>query len=157
MNLQIVRTRHPPEAYHGPLVQLLQAAGASVTQQDFRRRLELLPETDRLFLALDSEALIGYAQLRVSHDLLAEDVVDLLSIVVGPSYRRQGVGTRLMTAAETWAMQAGRSCMRLRAEVVRSEALAFFAALGYQESATTQEFTRDLDAARRAESPTIPT
>lgn len=157
MELQIVRTRHPPEAYLGQLAGLLQHADQQLTVADVKRRLERMPESDRLFLALDSELLVGYAQFRVSHDLLQEDTVDMLSIIVAPEKRRMGIGTRLMTAAETWALQSGRSRLRLRAEVVRSGALAFFAALGYQQSATTQEYGRDLDQTRRSEAPTQPT
>lgn len=155
-DLQIIRTRHPPEAYLQPLADLLQEAAAGLNVDDVRRRLGRSPESDRLFLALESEALIGYAQLRVRHDLLEEDTVELLSIVVAPSKRRLGVGTLLMTAAETWAQQAGRARLRVRADVVRTEALAFFAALGYAEASTCQEFTRDLRAARRADAPTRP-
>jgi ribosomal protein S18 acetylase RimI-like enzyme len=128
MDLQIIRTRHPPAAYGD----------------------------DRLFLALDSEFLIGYAHLRVAHDLASEDTVELLDIIVSTELRRQGVGRRLMTAAETWASQADRAQLVLRADVVRSEALAFFSSLGYMQSGTSQEYVRDLDAARRAEAPTQP-
>ncbi len=156
MDLQIIRTRHPPEAYQAQLADLLRGVAPGITVDDVQRRLALLPESDRLFLALDSDLLIGYAQLRVSHDLMAENQVDLLAIMVDPSKRRLGVGTRLMTAAETWAMQSDRANLRVRAEVIRTDALAFFAALGYAPSSTTQEFTRDLAASRRAEAPTQP-
>lgn len=156
MELQIVRTRHPPTAYLGPLSELLHEEVPGLSVGDLQRRLERLPESDRLFLALDSELLIGYAQFRLSHDLLEEDTVELRSIIVAPERRRQGIGTRLMTAAETWALQSGRARLRLRAEVTRSDALAFFAALGYEQSATEQAYTRDLDLARRSEAPTQP-
>lgn len=85
MDLQIIRTRHPPAAYHAQLAQLLQEAVDGLTAEDVKRRLERLSESDRLFLAL-----------------------------------------------------------------------AFFAALGYEQLATTQEFNRDLEAIRRSEAPTQP-
>lgn len=157
MDLQIVRTRHPPETYLDQLAALLHHTDQELTALDLKRRLDRMPESDRLFLALDSERLVGYAQFRVSHDLLEEDTVDLLSIIVDPEMRRLGIGTRLMTAAETWALQSERARLRLRSEVVRSDVLAFFAALGYQQSATTQEYARDLDLTRRSEAPTQPT
>jgi GNAT superfamily N-acetyltransferase len=156
MNLQIVRTRHPPEAYHEQLVALIHEYEQGISLADVRRRLEKMPNSDRLFLALDGEPLIGYAQLRVSHDLLAEDTVELLSIIVTAGARRKGVGRHLMTAAETWALQAGRARLRLHADVVQTEALAFFSALGYEQTMTAQQFTRDLESTRNAESPTQP-
>ena len=156
MELQIIRTRHPPDAYLEQLATLLQSETSDVGLDDLRRRLELLPGDDRFFLALDAELLIGYAHLRVTHDLASEDSIELIDIIVTPELRREGVGRRLMTAAETWASQAERARLILRTDVVRSEALAFFSALGYEPSSTSQEYVRDLEAARRAEAPTQP-
>jgi ribosomal protein S18 acetylase RimI-like enzyme len=156
MDLQIIRTRHPPVSYLEQLAAILQSETPDITLDDLRGRLELLPEDDRLFLALDGEFLIGYAHLRVTHDLSSEDAVELLDIIVVMELRRQGVGRRLMTAAETWASQAQRAKLTLRADVVRSEALAFFSSLGYVQASTSQEYVRDLDAARRSEAPTQP-
>lgn len=156
MDMQIIRTRHPPDAYLQQLATILQLENPDVTLDDIRRRLELLPGDDRLFLALDAETLIGYAHLRVAHDLSSEDTVELLDIIVLPELRRQGVGRRLVTAAETWATQSERVKLVLQSNVVRTEALAFFSALGYLPSSTSQEFIRDLEAARRAEAPTQP-
>lgn len=156
MELQIIRTRHPPDAYLEQLATLLQSETSDVGLDDLRRRLDLLPDDDRFFLALDAELLIGYAHLRVMHDLASEDNIELINIIVIPELRREGVGRRLMTAAETWASQAERARLILRTDVVRSEALAFFSALGYEPSSTSQEYVRDLEVARRAEAPTQP-
>jgi len=83
VDLQIIRTRHPPEAYLGQVTELLRHSGPPVTTpEDLRRRLQLMPESDRFLLAMDAEALIGYAHLRVVHDLLEEETVELVSIVV---------------------------------------------------------------------------
>ena len=156
MELQIIRTRHPPTAYLEQLATLIRPETAEVSLDDLSRRLESLPGDDRFFLALDAETLIGYAHLRVTHDLASDESVELVDIIVTPDLRRQGVGRRLMTAAETWAFQAERASLLLRADVVRSEALAFFSALGYEPASTSQEYVRDLEAARRAEAPTQP-
>ncbi|MEE9216010.1 MAG: GNAT family N-acetyltransferase [Anaerolineales bacterium] len=156
MDLQIIRTRHPPDAYLEQLATILQSETPDINLDDLRRRLELLPGDDRFFLALDGEFLIGYAHLSLAHDLASDDTVELLNIIVSIKLRRQGVGHRLMTAAETWASQAERAKLVLRADVVRSEALAFFSSLGYLQSGTSQEYVRDLDATRRAEAPTQP-
>ncbi len=156
MELQIVRTRYPPEPCLEQLATLLRIEVPDITLDDLKRRLELLPSDDRFFLALDGEFLIGYAQLGVTHDLENEDVVELVNIIVTVELRRQGVGRRLMTAAETWATQADRGTLVLRADVLRTEALAFFSSLGYVQSNTSQEYVRDLDVASRAEAPTQP-
>ena len=156
MELQIIRTRHPPEAYFDQIAELNREAGFPASSEDIKRRLLVLPDGDRLILGLDGERLIGYAHLRVAHDLLNEETAELVSIIVRESYRRQGVGRRLIAAAETWATQSGKARLLLHTEVVRTEAHAFFIALGYEETSTSIDFIRDLNIARRAEAPTQP-
>lgn len=156
MDLQIIRTRHPPDAYLQQLVTLLQSEYAEITLDDLRVRLALLPDDDRFFLALDAEILIGYAHFRVTHGLTHGDGVELLDLIVSAQHRREGVGRRLMTAGQIWAAQAERAKLVIRADVVRTEVLAFFSALGYEPASTSQEYVRDLEAPRRAEAPTQP-
>lgn len=156
MDLQIIRTRHPPEAYLEQLLILLRHESPNVTLEELKHRLDDLPEDDRFFLALDAELLIGYAHFTMERSLSQEDSVELVDIIVAPELRRQGVGRTLMTAAETWAFQSERARLSLKANVVRSDVLAFLAALGYEPSSTYQEYARDLAATRRAEAPTQP-
>ena len=156
MELQIVRTRHPPDAYLQQLATLLRSEYAEINLDDLRGRLALLPDDDRFFLVLDAEILIGYAHFRVTHGLAYEEGVELLDLIVSAQHRREGVGRRLMTAGEIWGVQAERAKLVFRADVVRTEVLAFFSALGYEPTSTSQEYVRDLGAARRAEAPTRP-
>ena len=156
LNLQIVRTRHPPEPYIAQLAALQVDAGYPAQPEDIRRRLETLPREDRLLLAVGGETLLGYAHLRVTRDLLNDETAEVVAIVVNRGYRRQGVGRRLVAAAETWALESGRARLLLRTDVVRTDAHAFFIALGYEESSTTLEFVRDLERFRQADRPTRP-
>ena len=107
MDLQIVRTRYPPDAYLEQLATILRIEVPEITPDDLRRRLENLPADDRFFHALDGEILIGYAHLRVIHDLAGANTVELLNIIVAVELRRQGVGRLLMTAAENLGYAGG--------------------------------------------------
>jgi len=156
VDLQIIRTRHPPEAFLPQIATLIEQDGYRASTADIARRLGKLPSADRLILAVDGEQLIGYAHLRIGNDLAHEETAELMSIIVKPSHRRRGIGRRLVAAAETWAAQSSRARLLMRTEVVRTAAHAFFVALGYRETSTTVEFVRDLEAARRAEAPTQP-
>lgn len=156
MNLQIVRTLHPPEIYLAQLARLNEQMGFHATANDIRHRLGLLPRQDRLLLATDDDALIGYAHLRVAHDLIAAESAEVVAIVVDPSYRRRGVGRRLITAAEAWATESGRSRLVLRTNVVSTAAHAFYVAMGYEQAETSLVFIRSLQAQRTSEEPTRP-
>src|SRR4030067_298757 len=123
MDLQIIRTRHPPEPFLPQIANLIEQAGLPATPEDVGRRLERLPAADRLILAGEGEQLIGYAHLRIGNDLVYEETAELMSIIVRASHRRRGIGRRLVTAAETWAAQSGRARLLMRTEVVRTAAL----------------------------------
>jgi GNAT superfamily N-acetyltransferase len=107
-------------------------------------------------MAVEGEQLLGFAHLRIERDLTADEAAEVASIVVRQTHRRHGIGRMLVTAAETWARQSGRARLLLRTDVVRTAAHAFYLALGYQETATTVDFVRDLALERRADAPTIP-
>jgi len=156
MTLQIFRTRHPPEPHLEQMPELLEEVGVKATLADIHRRVEALPRQDRILLALDGEHLIGFAHLRISQDLLTDETAEVASIVVRGSHRRQGVGRRLIAAAEAWARESGRARLLLRTDVVRTDAHAFYVAQGYEQASTMLEFVRDLARARQAEAPTEP-
>jgi GNAT superfamily N-acetyltransferase len=156
MKLQIVRTRHPPELYIGMLHTLLVEDGVRFEAEELRARLANLPKEDRLLIALDGEHLAGFAHLRVARDLTVGEAAEVVAILVAKTYRRQGVGRHLIAAAETWALESGRARLLLRTDVIRTEAHAFFTALGYEKSSTALEFIRDLERVRQADRPTQP-
>jgi GNAT superfamily N-acetyltransferase len=156
VNLQIIRTRHPPEPHLVMLQGMLHEAGVRVEMEGLRSRLASLPKEDRLLIGLDGEHLAGFAHLRVSRDLTAGDTAEVVAILIAKVYRRLGVGRHLIAAAETWALESGRARLLLHTDVIRTEANAFFTALGYEKSATTLEFIRDLERVRQADRPTRP-
>lgn len=144
MELQLLRTRHPPEIFLQQLIELLQSEGVNINLEEFHSRIEKLPGDDRLLLAVEGEFLYGYAHLRIAHDLIDSETAVVVSVIVREDKRRQGVGSRLIAASETWARQSGRSRLLLRTDVIRTGAHAFFVALGYDGSSTQLEFIRHL-------------
>ena len=144
MELQLLRTRHPPEIFLQQLIELLQSEGVNISSEEFHSRIDKLPGDDRLLLAVEGELLYGYAHLRIADDLIDSDTAVVVSVVVREDRRRHGIGSLLVAAAETWARQSGRSRLLLRTDVVRTGAHAFFVALGYEGSSTQLEFIRHL-------------
>ena len=145
MELQILRTRHPPEIYLTQLTALLDRELPYSDVEQVSQRIEELPKDDRLLLAVLGETLLGFAHLRIAHSLAYNPSAEVVSIIVREQNRRQGIGRRLVAAAETWARQSGRAYLLLHTDVTRTPAHAFYTALGYQKSSTSVEFVRDLD------------
>ena len=144
MDLQLLRTRHPPEIFLYQLVELLKSEEVDISLEEVQYRIDNLPDEDRLLLAVEGEYLYGYAHLRIAHDLTDAETAVVVSVIVRVDRRRQEIGSRLIAAAETWARQSGRSRLLLRTDVVRTGAHAFFVALGYEGSSTQLEFLRRL-------------
>jgi len=144
MELQLLRTRHPPEIFLQQLVQLLKSANVDISLEQIQERIDKIPNEDRLFLAVEGEQLYGYAHLCITHNLVDSETSVVVAIIVREDRRRQGIGSRLIAAAETWARQSGQSRLLLRTDVVRTNAHAFFVALGYEGSSTQLEFVRHL-------------
>lgn len=145
MDLQIIRTLHPPEVYLKQLADLALRLGRASNVTELKRRVEELPREDRLLLAIEGDQLLGYAHLRVAHEFLLDQSAEIIAIVVHPDHRRRGIGRRLVSAAESWARQSGRARLVMRIDVTETPAHGFYAALGYEQSKTLLEFERPLN------------
>jgi GNAT superfamily N-acetyltransferase len=143
--MQIVRTRHPPVVFLEQFAILQTEAGATTSRSDIKRRLELIPRSDRLIMAIDGKTLLGFSHLRLSSDLFDDRSAELMSIVVRKSSRRQGIGRQLFHAAETWAREAGSSKLIFQINVTSPEAHEFLVALNCEHRETKLEFIRILD------------
>lgn len=105
-----------------------------VEEQPFSHSLsEILSSSDAcLVVAEDEGQIVGYALAFDHFTFYANGRVTWVEeIVVSETFRRQGVGRRLMQEIEAWAVRRGS---RLVALATR-RASAFYQALGYEESA----------------------
>ncbi|MCK5635572.1 MAG: hypothetical protein KAI06_10810, partial [Anaerolineales bacterium] len=82
MELQLLRTRHPPELFLQQLIELFKSAGVDISLKEIYSRLDNLPREDRLILAVDGENLYGYAHLRIAHDLVEAETAVVVSVLV---------------------------------------------------------------------------
>jgi GNAT superfamily N-acetyltransferase len=145
MNLQIIRTRHPPVTFIEQLALIHTEEGFPATSSEIRRRIEHLPRTDRLLFALDGDTLLGYAHIRLTGDLLNDSTSELVSIFVRQNFQGRNVGRQLVNAAETWARESGSTRLLLRLDATLSNTQPFFMSLGFEHSATRLEFICKLD------------
>ena len=84
-----------------------------------------------VFVAEDAGAIVGRLSLaRDSHPASAH-VADL-GLMVARGFRRQGVGTALMEAAEEWARAAGIRKLELYVFPHNEPAIALYERLGYE-------------------------
>jgi aminoglycoside 6'-N-acetyltransferase I len=147
---------------------------ADVTREQFpvwrRMRQELYPNLDPemhdeemewLFEAKDSAAYLAFSDDGEPIGLLEvslRNVVDgciggpvgyVEGIYLEPSYRRKGLGAKLMEFATEWCRKRGCQDMATDAEIENVEAQEFYRQTGFTEVSRTVGFTRSLRSGRR--------
>ncbi len=99
---------------------------------------ELTGPGRRAVVAVDAGELEGYAVT-----LTAGDVVDLQRIAVRADRRRQGLARALLDALVDEAARDGGARMLLEVSAANHEALAFYAAEGFEEISRRRRYYRD--------------
>ena len=121
--------------------------GYPSTAEDIERRLaEIVGDPNATVLVAGShpDGVVGWVHVRALHLITRDACAEIVGLVVDESRRGRGIGTRLMAAAEEWARNRGLSALRLRSNVIRDEAHAFYRRQGFASSKTSLLFTKTL-------------
>jgi GNAT superfamily N-acetyltransferase len=89
-------------------------------------------------------AILGWVYVHEELMLECGPFADLGGLVVHDAARGRGVGRVLVEAAERWAVAHGYAEMRVRSNVVRKGAHAFYRHLGYEIVKTQLNFRKPL-------------
>ena len=113
--------------------------GYPTTAAEMQARLAhaLASPMDAVFVAEsaggDGGVVTGWIHVIERHLLEAPPFCEIMGLVVDESARGRGVGAELTAAAERWAIGRGVGVMRVRSNVVRERAHAFYVRNGYRE------------------------
>lgn len=98
-----------------------------------------------VFVAATSEHLTGWIHIYRSHVIQTEPFAEVGGLVVDPSNRSGGVGQRLLEAAERWASANDLAMVRVRSNIVRSNAHQFYERRGFDVEKTSYTFIKSLN------------
>ncbi len=105
-------------------------------------------ESAALFLCFDGEIAVGFAQCQLRHDYVegtdSSPVGYLEGVYVEDSHRRKGVATRLLTACQQWAKQAGCTQFASDCELDNTDSLKFHLGVGFSEANRVICFVKEL-------------
>lgn len=93
----------------------------------FREELSGVPKRRKYIVAMDGDAIVGYAGIA-----LAGDVADIHNIAVVPTFRRRGIATALLDQLEDWAVGKGVKALMLEIREGNAEALPLYEKRGYR-------------------------
>lgn len=103
------------------------------------------------FVPVVDGSVVGYVAVHCqddTHTLLAgARVARVQSIGVDAAHRSQGIGRRLMAAAEAWAVERGATDFRLQVWTFNARAVALYESLGFSTQLLTMR--KPLSLARR--------
>jgi GNAT superfamily N-acetyltransferase len=140
-----VRTAEAGDA--GAIASLCGQLGYPSTSEDIERRLaETAGDPAAAVLVAHSgcDGVIGWVHVRALHLITRDACAEIGGLVVDEARRGRGIGTRLMAAAEEWSRSQGLGTLRLRSNVIRDEAHAFYRGQGFASSKTSLLFTKTL-------------
>lgn len=103
-------------------------------------------QSEQLLLVAEPHGEIaGWVAAAVHRILVVPPYVEIEGLVVDQAIRQRGVGRALLAAAETWAAHLGMRTVRLRSNITREAAHAFYARCGYVVTKTSYSFLKTLD------------
>jgi len=121
--------------------------GYPTSEAEAGERLGLVcQQPDNVVFVAEAEdgRVVGWVHVFGAYRLEVEPFAELGGLVVVESARSSGVGRLLLDAAESWAAKAGFGQMRVRSNVIRDRAHAFYRHNGYSDLKKQAVFVKEL-------------
>ena len=121
---------------------LLPDLGYEATADQVARRLAALREwpDQEAFVAASDGRVVGLCHVQGVRMLNSEGYAEIQALVVSAACQGQGIGKRLVAHACDWAFARGYERVRLRSNVVREAAHAFYEHLGFEKAKASYAF-----------------
>lgn len=141
----IIRPARPEDA--ASLAPLASQLGYPSTTADIESRLALiLPDPAQLVAVAEvSGQVVAWIHAALYLTLESGAAVELRGLVVDETHRGTGLGRALTERVEEWTRQCGARTVRLRSNIIRDGAHAFYKHLGYSVVKTQHAFRKNLD------------
>ncbi len=130
---ELIRAQYKSEAGYDPAIHVSEEGLETIIKWMSKK----LDSGDALLLAAYEESPVGYVFAYVEHKnkkIWRYDFGKIADIYVVPESRRQGIGKKLMEAAEEWFKQRGVSEIILEVSCKNEAAIEFYKKLGFGTS-----------------------
>ncbi len=130
----------------GRLAELSGQLGYPATVDQVEGRLsQILGDQDQaVFVVETAGTVVGWIHIAVRHLLETGTQAEIAGLVIDESQRGQGAGRLLMRQAEHWAATQQCPAVRVRSNVIRERAHAFYEQLGYRVIKSQKVFQKEL-------------
>jgi GNAT superfamily N-acetyltransferase len=123
---------------------LLPDLGYEATADQVVRRLAALRDwpDQEAFVAMIDDRIVGLCHVQGVRLLASDGYAEIQALVVSTAVQGQGLGRQLVDHACAWAHARGYERVRLRSNVVREAAHAFYEHLGFEKAKASYAFER---------------
>jgi predicted N-acetyltransferase YhbS len=131
----VIRAARPSDA--DAVSQLLGELGYPSPAEQIPGRLARLADNPPALalVAVDGGAVVGLITAQVSQSIHAEEPIAFLTtLVVAEGHRGKGIGSRLVTRVEQWAVEQGAARVSLTSGLHRAETHAFYERRQYERT-----------------------
>jgi GNAT superfamily N-acetyltransferase len=127
---------------------LVTQLGYPASAADIARRFTRLDgRGDQVLLVAEDEGEVaGWMQVVAYPYLETDESAEIRGLVVADGHRGRGIGAALISAAEAWAARNGCRTLRVRSNITRGRAHAFYERHGFARVKTQHCFQKPLRA-----------
>lgn len=106
----------------------------AIRQAESRLDAILGSKDHAVFVAHVDKQILGWIHVFLARRIESEPFAELGGLVVAESYRRRGIGRRLLARAEEWSVGCSVAKLRVRVRSDRDEARTFYRNLGFTKA-----------------------
>lgn len=99
---------------------------------------------EAVFTAVMDGGVVGFIHVGRYDTLYMEPMAGIFGLAVRYAYRHNGVGRKLVFAAEEWAVRHGIKLMRVNSGISRTNAHSFYRNIGYDTEKVQIRFMKKL-------------
>lgn len=92
----------------------------------------------------ERNGVVGYVHAQIYETTYSETGLNILALAILPDYQGKGLGHRLMAELEKQAKHRNLAFIRLNSGSHRTQAHAFYKAIGYQNDKTQERFLKEI-------------
>jgi GNAT superfamily N-acetyltransferase len=140
-----LRVREMRAGDSGAVAALSEELGYPAGDGDMAARIAALTlDGEAVLLVAETAAgdIAGWIHVASRRGLESAPFAEIVGLVVARTRRRQGAGRLLLRAGESWAAGRGLARIRVRSNVARDVAHAFYPAMGYRRVKTQHVYER---------------
>jgi GNAT superfamily N-acetyltransferase len=149
-SIRDLAVRDATEADSAAIAALAQELGYPTSQDEMVARLGWIlaaASEHGVLVAVTGGAVVGWINVSIVTALESGAFAEIRGLIVTESQRGKGIGERLVSAGEAWAVARGMRRMRVRTNVLRERTHTFYERAGYAGAKTQRVFDKVLQAA----------